>query len=604
MGSSRGTRRPPAIDRRFRLTLATGLCGAALAAVPLAAQPSPNLRLWLLAQPLARPAAEPPAAVLAPGPETPAIPPGSVIGEVRVAAKDLFDTANPEENRKLFRLANHLHRTTRAKVIESQLLFHPGDVFSPELIAESARILRTNDYLYDVDIHPVLRADGRVDVEVTTRDVWTLEGGASFGRAGGRNSSSFSLTDTNFLGTGKEVTIARIGSIDRTSDLARYTDPNLLGSRVRLLVSDARNSDGGRQRLEIERPFFSLDSRWAAGLISFRDDRLESLYSLGKVETAFRHLTDSAEVYAGFSPGLVDGFTHRWQAGFTFSRDDFSLSDQRSFLIKDLVKGLGKGPVTGPVTLPLPPDRTLAYPFIRFESVQDRYVVEKDLDRIQRSEDLNLGRQYSLLVGLSSPRFGGDAQRWIGQAALTDGWRPAPGQILLFQLGGSTRWAKGDAENLVAGGRVRWYVRDFGENVFFASLGADLAHRLDGEDQLLLGGDSGLRGYPIRYQAGDRRALLTLEQRFYSDREIFHLAHLGAAVFFDAGQAWFVDTLTLQEQALRQDRKVLKDIGLGLRVASSRSSRGGVLHLDVAFPLDGARTAQRVQWLVSTADTF
>jgi hypothetical protein len=594
MGSSRGTSRPPVIDRRFRLTLAAGFCGAVLAAVPLQAQPSPNLRSWLLARP------EPQSPVLAAGPAAQGIPPGSVIGEVRVAAKDLFDTGNPEENRKLFRLANHLHRTTRTQVIESQLLFRPGDVFSPELIAESARILRTNDYLYDVDIHPVLRDDGRVDVEVTTRDVWTLEGGASFGRAGGRNSSSFSLTDTNFLGTGKEVTLARIGTIDRTSDLARYTDPNLFGSRVRLLLSDAKNSDGGRQRLEVERPFFSLDSRWAAGLISFRDDRLESLYSLGKVETAFRHLTDSAEVYGGFSPGLIDGFTHRWQAGFTFSRDDFSLSSQRNFL----VKSLGKGPVTGPVTLPLPPDRTLAYPWVRFESVQDRYVVEKDLDRIQRSEDLNLGRQYSLLVGLSSPRLGGDAQRWIGQAALSDGWRPAPGQILLFQLGGSTRWARGDAENLVAGGRVRWYVRDFGENVFFASLGADLAHRLDGEDQLLLGGDSGLRGYPIRYQAGDRRALLTLEQRFYSDREIFHLAHLGAAVFFDAGQAWFVDTLTLQEQALRQDRKVLKDIGFGLRVASSRSSRGGVLHLDVAFPLDGARTAQRVQWLVSTADTF
>jgi len=246
----------------------------------------------------------------------------------------------------------------------------------------------------------------------------------------------------------------------------------------------------------------------------------------------------------------------------------------------------------------------LAYPWVRFESVQSRYVVEKDLDRIQRSEDLNLGRQYSLLLGLSSPTFGGDGTRWVAQTALSDGWRPTPGQIVLFQLGGSTRWSRGDAENLVAGGRVRYYLRDLGSQVFYASLGADLAHRLDGEDQLLLGGDSGLRGYPLRYQAGDRRVLLTLEQRFYSDREIFHLVHLGAAAFFDAGQAWFVDTLTQRDRALRQDRKVLKDIGLGLRIASSRSSRGAVLHLDVAFPLDGNNSIQRVQWLVSTGETF
>jgi hypothetical protein len=585
MDSSRGLRRPPASDR---LLLVVSLMATALCAAPVQAQPSPGLYRWLSAR--SEGARLP---VLTAGPEAPTIPPGSVIGEVRVAAKDIFDPADPGEDRKLFRLANRLHRTTRPGVIERQLLFKPGDVFSPELIAESARLLRTNDYLYDVDIRPVLREDGKVDVEVSTRDVWTLQGGASFGRAGGRNSTSFSLDDSNFLGTGKELELDRIGTIDRTSNLVRYTDRNLLGSRVRLLASYADNSDGGRQRLEIERPFYSLDTHWASGLRGFRDDRLESLYTLGKAETFFRHRTDFVEAYGGYSPGLVDGVTHRWEAGFTYSRDDFSRS-------ANLPASFGKALKL----FPLPPDRVLAYPWVRFESIQDRYVVERDLDRIQRSEDLNLGRQYSLLLGLSSPTFGGDGTRWVAQTALSDGWRPTPGQIVLFQLGASTRWSQRDAENLVAGGRVRYYLRDLGSQVFYASLGADLAHRLDGEDQLLLGGDSGLRGYPLRYQAGDRRFLLTLEQRFYSDREVFHLAHLGAAVFFDAGQAWFVDTLNTRDRALRQDRQTLKDIGLGLRIASSRSSRGAVLHLDVAFPLDGKGSIQRVQWLVSTGDTF
>jgi hypothetical protein len=600
MDLSRGASRPPVSERPFRLPLALGLWGAVLLAAAASAQPSAGLARWLAAQESA--AASPETPVLAPGPEVQGIPPGSVIGEVRVVAQDIFDPDNPGEGNRLFRIANRLHRTTRPGVIQSQLLFRPGDVFSPELVEESARLLRTNDYLYDVAMRPVLRGDGKVDVEVKTRDVWTLQGGASFGRAGGRNSSSFSLSDSNFLGTGKEVSLARIGTIDRTSNLIRFTDPNLIGSRVRLLLSYADNSDGGRQRFELERPFYSLDSRWAAGLRGFHDDRLESLYSLGKVETAFRHQTDSVEVHGGLSSGLVDGATHRWEAGFTYSRDDFERSSRPIFTLgKDLP---GKGLSPSALEIPLPPDRTLAYPWIRFESIQNRFVVEKDLDRIQRSEDLNLGRQYSVLLGLSSPTFGGDGSRWIAQTAVSDGWRPTPGQIVLAQLGGSTRFAEGDAENLVAGGRVRWYVRDFGQHVFYASLGADLAHRLDGEDQLLLGGDSGLRGYPIRYQAGDRRVLLTLEQRFFSDREVFHLAHLGAAVFFDAGQAWFVDTLTQRDVALRQERSVLKDIGLGLRVGSSRSSRGGVLHLDVAFPLDGGRSIQNAQWLVSTGDTF
>jgi hypothetical protein len=592
MVSSRGARRPPVsdgadgvdrADRARRLAVAVAFLGAALLAAPGRAQPSPGLFSRLSAQS----AAQPRIAAIGPVQAGPAIPPGSVIGEVRVVARDIFDPDDPGEDHRLFRLANHLHRTTRAGVIERQLLFRPGDLFSPELIEESARLLRTHDYLYDVDIRPVPRGDGKVDVEVVTRDVWTLSGGASFGRAGGKNSTSFSLQDSNFLGTGKEVSLARIGTLDRTSNLLRFTDPNLAGSRVRLLLSYADNSDGGRQRFEIERPFFSLDSRWAAGLRSFRDERVESLYKAGKIALGFQHETDLVEVYGGLSPGLLGGATQRWQAGFTYSRDAFAgaLKFPKQFS-------------------PVPPDRTLAYPWVRFESIQDRFVVERDLDRNQRSEDLNLGRQLSLLLGLSSPAFGGDAQRWIAQAAVADGWRPTPRQLVLAQLGGSTRWARRDAENLVAGGRVRWYVRDFGDQLFYASLGADLAHHLDGEDQITLGGDSGLRGYPVRYQAGDRRALLTLEQRFFSGRELFHLVHLGAAVFFDAGQAWFVDSLSQRDFTLRQERRLLKDAGAGLRLGSSRSARAGVLHLDVAFPLDGGLSGRRLQWLVSTSDTF
>jgi hemolysin activation/secretion protein len=209
-----------------------------------------------------------------------------------------------------------------------------------------------------------------------------------------------------------------------------------------------------------------------------------------------------------------------------------------------------------------------------------------------------------VLLGRSDPTFGGDRKDWIVQSAFSAGWRPTPRHLIQAQVGGSTRWAEDNAEDLVAGGRVRWYARNFGNQLFYASLGADLAHRLDQEEQLLLGGDSGLRGYPLRYQAGDRRVLLTLEQRFFTNREIFHLAHLGAAVFFDAGQAWFVDELTSRDVDLAQERKILKDVGFGLRLGSSRSSRGGVLHLDVAFPLDGISSIERVQWLVATSDTF
>ncbi|HEY9421309.1 MAG TPA: POTRA domain-containing protein [Thermoanaerobaculia bacterium] len=587
MDSSRGRRRPPAVVQASRLT-ASGILGAALFCAPAQGQlqPSPDLILWLWSQTQASSGP-----VLGVQPElagAPAIPPGSVIGKVRVVTKPIFDPEKPGEDKKIFRFANRLHRTTRPSVIENQLLFQPGDVFTPELIAESARLLRSNDYLYDVEIRPTLREDGKVDVEVATRDVWTLEGSASFSRSGGENNTSFSIEDTNLFGTGKELTVARIGTVDRTSNLVRFRDTNVLGSRVQLMASYADNSDGGRVRFELEQPFYSLQSRWAAGVRLFRDERLERIFKLGKVASGFEHRNDSLEVYGGLSRGLVNGVARRWEMGFTYSKEDFAPSEKYPKLV-----------------LPLPEDRVLAYPWVSYEYIEDRHIVERDLNRIQRSEDVNLGRQFRFRLGFSSPTFGAEADRMIVQSAFSAGWRPNSRQLVLARFGGSTRYGDGDAENLVAGGGVRYYLRNFGEQLFYASLGADLARHLDGEEQLLLGGDNGLRGYPLRYQLGDRRVLLTLEQRFFSDIELFKLVHVGGAVFFDAGQAWFADSLSRRDSKLnQQERRILKDVGLGLRLGSSRSSRGAVLHLDIAYPLDRGRNIDSLQWLVSTSETF
>ncbi|MFY9821214.1 MAG: POTRA domain-containing protein, partial [Thermoanaerobaculia bacterium] len=422
---SPGLGRPPVFDR----VVLAAACGLVVLAVPAAAQPSANLAAWLRAMSAeaAQPPAETPARTPVLAAETgapPAIPPGSVIAEVHVVNRDIFDTNKPEEDHRLFRLANRLHRTTRAKVIERQLLFKPGDVFSPELVAESARLLRTNDYLYDVDMKPTLRQDGKVDVEVVTRDVWTLSGGVSFGRAGGVNTTSFSAEDSNLFGTGKDLAIERIGSVDRISDLVRYVDPNLGGSRYQLLASYAQNSDGGRERLELERPFFSLETRWAAGLRLFRDDRIEQLYTGGKVAAGFRHVNDSATLYGGFSTGLVGSTTQRWELGYTWSRDDFTnapfappVQDPGFFFFKALpLKAQLGGSGSSAKQLFAPPEnRALSYPWVRFESVESRYVVEKDLDRIQRSEDLNLGRQWNLLLGYSAAALGGAGNRWVFQ---------------------------------------------------------------------------------------------------------------------------------------------------------------------------------------------
>jgi hypothetical protein len=522
------------------------------------------------------------------------IPAGASIGEVRIVAADIFDPAHPGENNWIFRTANRVHLETRPSVIARQLLFKTGDPYLPERLAESERLLRLNAYLYDAKIRPVAYHDGKVDVEVTTRDVWTLNLGAGFSRAGGKNFTTFQIEDSNFLGTGKEVSILRTSDVDRTSNVVRYRDPNLLGSRVQLETAYADNSDGRRGRFDLDRPFYSLDTRWSARLRGIRDSRELSLFELGKAFQTFRRKQDFLELQGGLSRGLVNGRAHRLRFGFSYDRNRFE-----SLTVIEPTPRPGPGAIPKPKrTLAPPPPRTLAFPWIALDSVDDGYIEERDLNRIERTEDLNLGRQTHFRVGYSSPSFGGDRNQAVGEASGSAGWKPTPGQLLLTSGGVATRYGSGGIADLAASFRLRYSVRDLGKNLLFVAFYGDVLHRPDADHQLLLGGENGLRGYPIRFQAGDRRVLLTLEQRFYWDREIFHLAHLGAAVFFDAGQAWFLESPTLQQ------RQLLKDIGLGLRIASSRSARGAVVHLDVAFPLDRGRGADSVQYLVSTQETF
>jgi len=45
-------------------------------------------------------------------------------------------------------------------------------------------------------------------------------------------------------------------------------------------------------------------------------------------------------------------------------------------------------------------------------------------------------------------------------------------------------------------------------------------------------------------------------------------------------------------------------VGFGLRVVSSRSASGSVLHVDVAFPLNATADIAKVQLLVKTKLSF
>jgi hypothetical protein len=505
---------------------------------------------------------------------------GAVIGRIIVVPGDIFDPAIKGEDRWLYRAANRVHMNTKPGIIREQLLVKPGDPYNLRLVQESERILREQPYLYSAQIVPVAYDGHTVDLEVRTRDVWTLNPGFNFGRSGGQNSTSVHVQEKNLFGTGRQVEVGWGSNVDNSAWTVSYIDPQFLRPFTRLVATYSDASDGSSKYLFLDRPFYALDTRWAAGT-TLSDVRADGeRWELGKKVGEFNSHNQFYQAYGGWSRGLVDGWTNRWTAGMTWQEDDFEPAPNK------------------PLGGPLPPDRKFVYPWIAFERVQDAYQTRVNQNQISRTEDVLVGFHGWLRLGYASESLGSKTDALIWSAFAEDGTDLGPRQSLFGSSWASGRLESGGLTNGIFGAESRYYLATSARSKFFASVSGVTTHNLDEDQQLTLGGDTGLRGYPYAYQAGTSKALLTLEQRYYTTWYPFRLFHVAGAVFYDMGRTWGRDVTGETSLGL------LKDVGFGLRLGSSRSGFGNVVHIDLAFPLDGDPSIDKVQFIVETTGTF
>jgi outer membrane protein assembly factor BamA len=504
---------------------------------------------------------------------------GARIGEIRVLTQDIFDLEDPRENYALYRLANKLHINTRPNVIRRQLLFESGDLVSARLIEETERLLRAKHYLYDVRITPVAYEHGVVDVEVRTRDTWSLDIGISASRAGGENKGRLSFQEENLFGTGILLGLSYTSDVDRSGTTFEIADTNLFGTRGSVAYSYTDYDDGDGQSFSLRRPFYALDTRWSAGVSASESNAIDALYNAGNSVAEYRHLNRAAEVFGGVSRGLVRGWTRRYSIGLLHKDDDYGLEPGRIAPER------------------LPSDLKQTGPFLRFELVEDAFRTDVNLNLIGRVEDFAMGVQSQLTLGRALTGLGSTRDAWFYSASLSDGFDVTKDSFLLANIGAAGRYAE-QGENQSLGGGVRYYHRRGRHLVYYATLQADAVDNPDVPGPLQIGGDNGLRGYPLRYQAGERRVLSTLEARAYTDWYPFRLFRVGGAVFYDTGRAW------KGENQNTVNRGWLRDVGFGLRLLSARTSKGNVLHADVAFPLDPDPSIDKAQFLVKTRVSF
>jgi hemolysin activation/secretion protein len=219
-------------------------------------------------------------------------------------------------------------------------------------------------------------------------------------------------------------------------------------------------------------------------------------------------------------------------------------------------------------------------------------------ERIRRPEYFQMGLHSTVQLGRSVAAFGSTDQPWQLSASLTKGFRVATGHDLLTAAYASTQYGStlGDVRSF--GASARYFAPQGGSYVLYLAAAADLVKSPNVADDLLLGGDNGLRGYPLRYQRGSHRMLFTAEERYYADWYPLRLFRAGVAAYVDVGRAW-------GSALANPTGGWLADVGIGLRFLNARTAFGNVLHVDLAFPLHKTDPAIRSrQLLVMTAKTF
>ena len=304
------------------------------------------------------------------------------IKRIDLLVNNVFNLADPEENRKFHKILNKVRIETKDYVIERMLLFKVGEILDLKILQETERLLRAKPYIKDAEILPIQVCDDGVVVQVKTNDNWSLQPGFSYGVSSGQSKYSFELQEKNLFGLGKNLELKYKNGLEREEKSIRYNDLNWFGGSQQLRLAYQNNSDGKLAHINFQDPFIALHTNQAWGLDYLDWELVSPIYESGKVVDELGQNLQQYVLEFGRLVAFGDDKYHRLNFGFTSDQSDFFNT------------------LNFPLT-ELPANRHYQYPWIGYEYIKERYIELSNFNSMGRVEDVSLGHHFTARLGQS-----------------------------------------------------------------------------------------------------------------------------------------------------------------------------------------------------------
>ena len=304
---------------------------------------------------------------------------------------------------RIGRLTVEGNSRTRDHVILRELLFKTGDVYTVEDELESERILRRKPYLGDAEIGATWDDEtSTVEIRVMVTDLWSLIPALDV-PAFSKDSSDFlvQVVDSNMFGTGNQAQFRyqRISEADETTRSlirTRYTDPRLFSSHWEFDGHYIQQRVGDSWQVILQRPQYTLKTRWSAAFMASEHVDLKRWYERGKK-------TDLYDRIMQRNTGQLTRYIGNRHRHLQFSVWGFT--ERSKFTPHEISPSTTWGETKSRFA---PEDRDIKILGIsagrrKIDFVRTRYV-----NQMGRVEDIAVGYGYNMSLGYGSPLYGSD----------------------------------------------------------------------------------------------------------------------------------------------------------------------------------------------------